>query len=366
MRRLDPVIAEQRKRDLLQWVIHSYLKTSIPVSSESVAKNSGVDLSPASVRHILSELEAEGFLHQPHTSAGRVPTDKGYRFFVDYLMDVQRLAAEEKERIDLSYAARTEELDTLLSETSRLLSRSSGAAGLALPPRPNADAIRRIEIIRMDRSRLLGVLVTETGLIRHWFIPLDSPVSPRQLAFLNRFLNESASGLPLLDLPALLSGKVAEMEAGFRELLRLARESLGALGKFLGAEDLYVEGADKIMNRASEIGDIKSVQALIRLVAEKNALAGLLRQEISRAEKDRRKSSLAAPRRTRVMIGSESGLPELSDASLLTTIYTCRGRPVGVLGILGSKRMQYPRMISLLDRLSELVSTRLDRWEKEP
>src|SRR5256885_15584974 len=116
MRQLKPEGAQQRKRGLLQWVIHYYIKTSKPVSSAAIAEEGGFDLSSATIRNILQELENEGFLHQPHTSSGRQPTDKGYRFYVDYLMGVQRLAADEKERIESQYKNRMEEMDTPLSE----------------------------------------------------------------------------------------------------------------------------------------------------------------------------------------------------------------------------------------------------------
>ena len=129
MRQLKPEVAEQRKRSLLQWVIHYYIKTSKPVSSAAIADEAGFDLSSATIRNILQELENEGFLAQPHTSSGRQPTDKGYRFYVDYLMDVQRLAADEKERIESQYKDRMEELDTLLTESAKLLSGSPRARG---------------------------------------------------------------------------------------------------------------------------------------------------------------------------------------------------------------------------------------------
>src|SRR5476651_365905 len=119
MRQLKPEVVEQRKRHLLQWIVHYFIKTSRPVSSSLIAEEAGLDLSSATIRSILQELEEDGFLHQAHSSAGREPTDKGYRFFVDYLSDVQRLVSGEKATIEKQYESRIEELDTLLSETSR-------------------------------------------------------------------------------------------------------------------------------------------------------------------------------------------------------------------------------------------------------
>ena len=115
MRQLKPAVVEKRKRDLLQWVIHYYIKSSKPVSSSVIAQQSGIELSSATIRNVLQELEDEGYLRQPHSSAGREPTDKGYRFYVDYLIDIQRLASSEKEKIEREYSHRVSELDTLLA-----------------------------------------------------------------------------------------------------------------------------------------------------------------------------------------------------------------------------------------------------------
>src|SRR5579885_2884526 len=149
MRQLKPEVVEQRKRHLLQWIVHYYIKTSKPVSSGLIAEEAGLDLSSATIRNILQELENEGFLHQPHTSAGREPTDQGYRFFVDYLSHVQRLAAAEKERIEEQYRRRMGELDTLMVETSRLLSRVSHSAGIVLSPQAKRQTLKRLELIAL-------------------------------------------------------------------------------------------------------------------------------------------------------------------------------------------------------------------------
>src|SRR5262245_58788876 len=147
MRQLSPKVVEDRKKRLLQWVIHRYIKSSAPIASQVIAESAGLDLSSASIRNLLQELEDEGYLHQPHTSAGRVPTDKGYRFFVDYLTDIQRLASDEKHRIERQYRQRVEEMDHLLAETSKLLSHVSRSAGLVLSPKMDKHSLKRLELL---------------------------------------------------------------------------------------------------------------------------------------------------------------------------------------------------------------------------
>jgi heat-inducible transcriptional repressor len=359
MRQLKPEVIEKRKKDLLQWVIHCYIKTSKPVSSSVIAQEAGLDLSSATVRSILQELEEEGYLHQPHTSSGREPTDKGYRFYVDYLIDVQRMASDEKESIESQYKNRIEELDTLLFETSKLLSKASHGAGLVLSPRAGAQAVKRLELIHLGGKNVLGILVTESGLVRHWPIHLRFAPSARQVNLLNRFLNETIRGCSIIEAQSTVMSKLRQMEHEFRELGALVGELLNEVSQVIIPESLYVEGADNILSHAQEIGSIRDVQSLMRVMGEKSRLTGLLESELQL--KDERESAL----RARVHIGGESGIPELRGLSLVTTTYRHKDRVVGVLGILGSKRMEYSKMMSLVSAMSDIVTQRLRSWEEE-
>ena len=194
MRQLDPNVVVERKRKLLQWVIHSYIKNSCPIASQDISEEAGLGLSSASIRSLLKELEDDGFLYQPHTSAGRVPTDKGYRFYVDYISGVQRLAAVEKEKIEREYVSRIAEMDNLLSQTSRLLSHVSHSAGLVLSPKVENQHLRRLELIPLGGKQVLAVLVTQAGLIRHWPIQLTFSPTASRINTLNRFLNDNIQG----------------------------------------------------------------------------------------------------------------------------------------------------------------------------
>jgi heat-inducible transcriptional repressor len=359
MRQLKPGVVEQRKRHLLQWIVHSYIRTSKPVSSGQIAEEAGLDLSSATIRSILQELENEGYLAQPHTSAGREPTDKGYRFFVDYLSDVQRLAASEKESIEDQYKRRIDELDTLLVETSRLLSRVSGSAGMVLSPPTKRQTLKRLELLHVGGRNVLGVMVTDAGLVRHWPIHLGFVPSPRQLLVLNNFLNEQIKGCPMERVQAQVMSKLGSMEREFQVLADLAGELMKDVGRASAPESLYIEGADNILSQADQFGDIKDVQSLMRVIGEKGRLAEVLEREIKEAGKDR------LPARVRVRIGEEAGLPELKAASLVTHVYRHGDRVVGVLGILGSKRMEYSRMMGLVDYIGRLVETRLQEWGEE-
>ncbi|MCR4293943.1 MAG: heat-inducible transcriptional repressor HrcA [Elusimicrobia bacterium] len=358
MRQLKPEVVQERKRHLLQWIVHYFIKTSKPVSSALIAEEAGLDLSSASIRGILQELENEGFLHQAHTSAGREPTDKGYRFFVDYLSGVQRLAASEKESIETQYKNRIEELDTLLSETSRLLSRVSHGAGIVLSPHMGRQSIKRLELLPLGGRNVLGVLITDSGMVRHWPIQLGYAPSATQVNRINRFLNENIRGVGVDKAEALVMAKLSQMEREFSELASLAHELLTEVGRVASPESIYVEGADNILSQAEQFGDLKTVQSLMRVIGEKDRLAVMLEKEL---EED----DALSPKGVRVRIGVESGLPELASASVITHVYRHGDRVLGVLGVIGSKRMEYSRMMGLVDFVGRLVETRLNEWDME-
>jgi heat-inducible transcriptional repressor len=358
MRQLKPEVVQERKRHLLQWIVHYFIKTSKPVSSQLIAEEAGLDLSSASIRSILQELENDGFLHQAHTSAGREPTDKGYRFFVDYLSGVQLLAASEKTSIEEQYKSRIEELDTLLSETSRLLSRVSHGAGIVLSPHMGKQTIKRLELLPLGGRNVLGVLITDSGLVRHWPIQLGFAPSARQVNMLNRFLNENIRGVGVDKAQSMVMTKLAQMEREFAELAGLAGELLTEVGRVASPEAIYVEGADNILSQADQFGDLKTVQSLMRVIGEKDRLAVMLEKELDEDDAN-------VPSRVRVRIGAESGLPELKNASVITHVYRHGDRVLGVLGVIGSKRMEYSRMIGLVDFVGRLVETRLKEWDVE-
>ena len=358
MRQLKPAVVQERKRHLLQWIVHYFIKTSKPVSSSLIAEEAGLDLSSASIRSILQELENDGFLHQAHTSAGREPTDKGYRFFVDYLTGVQRLAASEKEKIEEQYQNRIEELDTLLSETSRLLSRVSHGAGIVLSPQMRSQSIKRLELLPVGGRNVLGVLITDSGMVRHWPIQLAFAPTARQINTLNRFLNENIRGCSVDKAQNMVLTKLSQMEREFSELTSLAGELLTEVGRVVSPESIYVEGAGNILSQADQFGDLKTVQSLMRVIGEKDRLAVLLEKELE-------DNDASLPARVRVRIGTESGMPELQSASLVTHVYRHGDRVLGVLGVIGSKRMEYSRMMGLVDFVGRLVEARLKEWDLE-
>lgn len=363
MRQLAPEVAQERKRKVLEWVVHYHIKTSHPIASSVVAEEAGLGLSSASIRSILKELEDEGFLHQPHTSSGRVPTDRGYRFYVDYLHDVQRLASNEKAQLERQYRKRAEELDRVLAQTSKLLSHVSHSTGFVLSPKMDKQTLKRLELIPLGGDQVLAIVVTQTGQVRHWPIRLSFVPSASRLQVLNRFLNEHVQGKSIREVQGALSDQIEQAERELKELHGLADQLLREIDGLAGPDDeLYLDGAAQLVGSVEEFGDLREMQSLMRMMDERRSMAELFHREF--------RSLLEEPASgkepvVRVSIGGENALPELKNLSLVTTAYRHGDSVVGVLGILGPKRMEYSRMMSLVDYMGRLVSRSLDMWDED-
>jgi heat-inducible transcriptional repressor len=361
MRQLDPTVAAERKRRVLQWVVHHYIETSRPIASSSIAEAGGLELSSATIRNILKELEDEGFLQQPHTSAGRIPTDRGYRMYVDYLHDVQRLASNEKASIERQYGNRLEELDRLLLQTSKVLSHLSHKTGLVLSPDFDRQTLKRLELIPLGHKQVLAIVVTQTGQVRHWPIQLSFDPSADRLNVLNRFLNDHVLGRSISEVRRTLTERIETAERELRELHTLASQLLEEIDHAEAPEKLFLDGTVSLVDDSAELGDIADIQSLMRVMEERKVIARLLQDEVQTAASDPDAESKAV----QVRIGEENAIPELKNLSLVTTVYRVGGRPVGALGVLGGKRMEYSRMMSLVDYVGRVVSRTLEQWEDD-
>ena len=361
MRILDPEVAKERKQNLLSWIIHNYIRTSKPISSQLVAKEADFKLSSATLRNILQELENEGYLAQPHASSGRVPTDKGYRFYVDYLMGVQRLASEEKERIQRSCHRRVAELDNLLVQTSRTLSNLSHSAGFVLSSKVDSHEVQRLEILPLGGRRYLILLVAKSGMIRHWPIELPFETPPSRIASLNKFLNDFAVGRSIHDVQLEFLRRIEQAEREFQDMSSLAKDVLNAVSSLARPDELYVEGASNILESVGD-GDLGEIRNTVRVLEEKKRFSQLLHRQLEGSGKSGagRKGG-----KVQIHIGAENLLPELKGLSIIATTYQLKDHPAGVLGIVGPKRMQYGKMVALVDFISDTVSRALLDWEHQ-
>jgi heat-inducible transcriptional repressor len=334
-----------RARKILQAVVQEFIHTGDAVGSRTITKRYGLDLSPATVRNVMADLEEAGMLTQPHTSAGRVPTDLGLRYFVDTMLKVRSLSPKEKEEIAARYQVTPLEFEQVLQETSKLLSELSQHTALVLAPRPEADVLEHIEFMRLREGELLAVVVTKSGQVVNKIIVIDQPVVDGELERIHNYLNSLVSGLTLDQ----VRGKLVE-EVG---LEKNQYDQMVARALALGAQ--AIEGAVKQQviaygqsNLVEKNADPEKMKQLLKTLEEKQQILLLL---------DR---TIAAPG-IKVFIGAETQLASLENMTLVAAAYGPEDRPLGTLGVIGPQRMNYSKVISLVDFTAQMLSDVLNR-----
>ncbi|MDA8130592.1 MAG: heat-inducible transcriptional repressor HrcA [Elusimicrobia bacterium] len=364
MRVLKPEVAQDRKEKILNWVVYNYVSTGRPVSSELIAEEGRFNVSSATIRNILKELETEGYLFQPHTSGGRIPSDKGYRAYVDNVMRLQHMAAAEKERLEREYDRRIEQLDGFLKHTSRMLSDMSQWAGFVMSADLDLDSVKRLDLLSMGPKSVLSVMFTHSGIIKHAAFSLENTAEKGAVKAVSLHLNKRLKDLPLTDLPQVIFKEflAKEKDKGITELLKKLVDYFKDLARREDA--LYLEGLSRIFSNLEE-GSVEDMRSIARLLEEKERFSGLLRERLRDCAVKTR--ALAEPGKRHVVdvtIGSENSIKEFKNFSLVSSSYCINDKAVGLVGILGYKRMEYPRMISLVDTVSSMMEDMLGEWDK--
>ena len=337
MRQISKSILQERKARVLYAVIHEYIKTGKPVGSNVLDKQYNFNLSPATLRNLMAELEKEGYLTHPHTSAGRIPTDEGYKAYVNSLVELQRLAVEEEERIKKEYEKKTKEIDSLLSQTSKILSGLSNYTGFITSPKANANEIRNIELVPVSKTQVLVVLLTKTGIVKHKIINLT--IDSDDLGKLKKFLNSKLRGLSLEEASIRILAEVEKYQNKQKSVINLARQISDVINSI--GEDIYVNGASNVLS-VPDFNDFESAKSLIKLNEDKDRLIELIGKDFNKSKIE-------------VKIGGQD-LSELKNLSVITTSYSYGDKIVGVLGIIGPKRMDYDKMMALVNSVSNIVN----------
>jgi heat-inducible transcriptional repressor len=304
------------------------------------------------VRNVMSDLEEAGLLKQPHTSAGRVPTDQGLRFFVDSLLKVRSLSSKEKDELTQRYQLGSADLDTALRDATKVLSELSAHTVVLVTPRPEADVLDHVELVRLRDHQLLVVLVTKSGQVANKIIASATTLQLDELERMNNYLNAILGGLTLDGVVAKVHEELRSERVRYQEMERRALElSAQALPGAGGEPELIIEGQSRLIDSVATSGDpaaLEKMRALFRALEEKRHLAELLDEAVR------------APG-IRVFIGAESHIEELSDFTVVATSYGPiegeNGRALGTLGVIGPTRMNYNRVINLVDFTAQIVSS---------
>ncbi|NLO90713.1 MAG: heat-inducible transcription repressor HrcA [Elusimicrobia bacterium] len=352
MRVLKPEVAKEREEKILRWIIQEYIKTRKAVGSELICEKVGLDISSATIRNIMKKLEDEGFLYQSHTSGGRLPTDKAYRYYVDFVQNMQKYIVEERDRIESEYNRQMEETERLLVHTSHLLSELSRSAGFVYSTGAWDNCICRMDFISLGPRYLLAVVVSEGGAVHHWPIRLNSDISPEHIRLMSSFFNEHVRGLPLKEARRRLWDYLSAGRSELPDMADVAMRMLDHLQQKQAAEEgLYLDGIGNLAEYAGSMGP-QALSEMMGIIEEKKRFAGLLSERM----KDCRMGKVD------VTIGAENELREFKNLSLVSSAYKIGDRTIGMLGIIGPKHMEYERVISLVNFFSGLLERSFEQW----
>lgn len=336
------MVLSERYREILKAVIQDYIRDAEPVGSRTVSRKHRFHLSPATIRNIMADLEDMGYLAQPHTSAGRIPTDRGYRLYVDSLMEPQRLSRADAQRIEQRVMDSRGELEELMRETSKLLSALTPYVGIVLAPRFAEHTFGRVEFVHLHGERILVVLVAESGLVSHKVVGIDEVLEQEELNRIARVLNDLLGGLTLRQVRSYLGTKMAEEKALYDRLLARALK-LGAAALEAEPEgEVYVGGAANIVNQP-EFADVEKMRAMFAAFEEQSKLVKILDACLTGDE-------------FKIIIGSEGAVRELQGLSVIASPYRRGDQVLGAIGVLGPTRMHYARMVPLVEHTARLIS----------
>ena len=341
-----------RAKRILHAVVSEYLATGEAVGSETVTRRYAVEVSPATVRNVMSDLEELGLLRHTHTSAGRIPTDRGLRYYVDTLLRVRSLSQTEKD--DIRGQVNTAvDVQQVMQRTSRVLRELSHLAVVVQTPRPESDAIAHIEFVRLRETNLLAVITSASGQIQNKLVTTEAPLSSQELERIHEYLNGFIAGLTLGEARARIAAQVEEervaQNAGADSDDRFVAKALAIARAVVpaqtGTATLLVDGQSNLLSATEDVDRAKRV---LRTLEERDLIVRLL---------DR---TAAAPGIC-VFIGAEANLPDLTDISVVTATYGGEGRPLGTIGVIGPSRMNYSRLIPLVDFTAEVITEALPK-----
>jgi heat-inducible transcriptional repressor len=338
----------ERAQLLLKTLIENYIRDGQPVGSRTLSRDSGLSLSSATIRNVMADLEDLGLVASPHTSAGRIPTDKGYRLFVDTLLKLKPLRQEEIEEIERRLRSDAVNGRSLVQTVSQMLSNVTHMAGLVTLPNPNYVALSHIEFIALSENRALAIMVMSNREVQNRVVQLDRNYSTEELRRAANYLNEAFSGRSLPDVRAQLVGQLQETRQHMNQLMQ---DAIQMAQKVFDAKpdegvEYVIAGETNLMGFA-ELSNVDRLRRLFEAFNEKHDILRLL-DSCLRAEG------------IQIFIGQESGYRILDDISVVTAPYTLDNRVVGVLGIIGPTRMAYERVIPIVDVTAKLLGSALN------
>jgi heat-inducible transcriptional repressor len=331
-----------RRHQLLLAAVQEFIATAEPVGSQQMAAHYSLGVRAAMVRNLMAGLEEAGYLHQPHTSAGRIPTDRAYRYYVDHRVAEARIGFEDRAQIELHYSARARDLAEIMRDTPRLLALLTGQAAMVMAPRLESMRLERVNFIRMRENQVLAVFVAAGGNAHHRLVETDRDHTQDELDRMASYLNQSLGGRTLDEARRWIEQRLREERAQCDLFLLDALALGGVVADSAGRAEVYVEGSSNALQQP-EFSDPERMRELLRALDDKTALLALLEQTLSH-------HGLV------VSIGSENYDPRLAGLSVIAAPYASGSMPVGSLAVVGPVRMDYDRVIPLVEYTARALS----------
>ncbi|SHJ46081.1 heat-inducible transcription repressor HrcA [Hathewaya proteolytica DSM 3090] len=329
-----------RKIKILEAIIRDYVKTGEPVGSRTIAKKYDLGISSATIRNEMADLEELGYIEQLHSSSGRIPSDRGYRLYVDKLMEVTDLSEEEKYFIkNKMLTSQLYQLDKVVSEATRLLSQLTNLACIANTPSLKSSAIKQIQLIGVDTTTVVVVLITNNGLISNKVIKIEKGLNPNMLQRLNYLINDRLQGLSVEDIGLQVINNLKEDLDGHEDIFNALIPALYDGLKEMESSKVYAEGTSNILNYP-EYNDIEKAKGFFQFINNEENIRRILQPSPDTDNKS-----------ITINIGMENGLVDARDYSIITAVYGTGTSAVGAIGVIGPTRMDYDKVIATLDSL---------------
>ncbi len=330
---------DERKTKILNAIIQTYLYTGEPVGSRTISKFSDLNLSSATIRNEMSDLEEMGYIVQPHTSAGRIPTDKGYRFYVDHLLQ-EKIA--EVDEIKETMLEKADKVDKMLKQVANLLAENTNYATMVSTPQYRGKKLRFIQLSRVDETQILAVLMIEGNIIKNKLIDTREPVAEEDVVKLNLVLNTFLQGLTLSEINMEMIGQMKRQAAGHNQIISDVIDVIAAAIQEEDDVELYTSGATNLL-KYPELSDTQKASELLNALEEKKTLAEFMTEQNEGKDKHA----------IQVYIGSESPVNSMRDCSIVTATYELEEGVKGIIGIIGPKRMDYKKVVGNLQTMME-------------
>lgn len=326
---------DHRKLKILQAIINDYIYSAEPVGSRTIAKKYQLGISSATIRNEMSDLEELGYLEQPHTSAGRIPSDKGYRLYVDKLMELPQISDQERDKINNNIARKIIEVEDVIRQSSRILSQLTNYTSLVLAPQLKQNRLKHVQLLPMDDTGVLVIVVTDSGLVKNTILRNSTKLSEQTLEYLTSALNHILRGMELKDIN---SDIVEKLKKEIFPLQGIIESIMPIITEDNFTEDktqLYSDGVSNIFN-FPEYNDIEKAKNFLGLIEEKKMLLDMLSKQSQSANQ------------LYISIGKENKNDKIQDCSIVTATYTINGRILGSIGVIGPTRMDYSKAISIV------------------